>query len=267
MSATQPGSVDSTRGALGGFVVFGKGVRKALPPALCGKQTPKVPPSPPRQAQLWFSWLAGVCNNWVRASIRAGRAGGAGAGGSEDGAGCEHPPRSRSQTHQRCLRPSRARRAARATQGHLVLWWTTTTTHSQALHFAALQQPLLPPTHGWRCCRVRGDPWVLRQGARKRSAPTEHPQGSAAVAHRCAGGICALLSPKAEGPAGFPGMEQMAQHGKAAQAAPPPSQASPTEGFHPWSWDEFCAIPASVAVRGWSTPARFWGVFPHLDRV
>lgn len=137
MSATQPGSVDTTRDAPCGFVLFGEGLQRLC---LYGKQTPNVPPPPSRQPQLWFSCLAGVCNskepnNWVRASIRAGRAGEAGAGGSE-----LPQLRARGWVWIQRLEPltdTRALSAAGATQGHLVL-----PIHSQALLFAALLLPL-----------------------------------------------------------------------------------------------------------------------------
>lgn len=194
---------------------------------LYGKQTPNVPPPPSRQPQLWFSCLAGVCNskepnNWVRASIRAGRAGEAGAGGSE-----LPQLRARGWVWIQRLEPltdTRALSAAGATQGHLVL-----PIHSQALLFAGL---LLPLSRSGETHRLSG-------------TRTEHPQGSAALAYRCAGGSVFSWSPKA--PAGFPSTEQMAQQGKASPAS---SQASLTEIFPLWNWDEFCPIPASVAVRG-----------------
>lgn len=148
--------------------------------------------------------------NWVRASIRAGRAGEAGAGGSD-------LPQLQTTGLGRTPTPAPGGSAAGAAHRHTsgvcgraapgARCQSHTGTPCSARGCEANPQPgpalctapaaLSSPNPRLEVLPGPGVPQIPQQGARTRTAPTEHPQGSAGLAHRCAGGISPLLVPKA----------------------------------------------------------------------
>lgn len=253
MSAAQPGSVDTTRDALGGFVLFGEGLgRLCLQPCMENKpqKLPHLHPGSPSPGfHAWLEFTTAKSQE-LGQSIHPCRQSWRGRGrrlrpapAPDHGSGPDtHPsPRrehswSRSQTHERCLRPSRARRALPEPHRDSLFCQGLrgqSTARPCTLHRSS--SPFFPqPTSG---------------GAARSGRPADPPAGSQDThgSHRAFSGqrwpgtpVCwgHLSSPgpqsPVKAPAGFPSMEQMAQRGKAAQASPPPSQASLTGAFHPW---------------------------------